>query len=577
MKRSALTFALLALLSPLAWAGTEELAGEADKVSRPQAKPTAEEQEDGSLAGVSRAARSAIKPNFELPEFVILGGGEQKAGARREGLAHWLDTSGSGRANPDEADANKNQLGAQTSKLNLQGVSETARPSRGELRAVYGWANTFAGHALFGIEGEKGWFTGFFEQSFSDGGDAGQLLPVINQSLARHLRLSAGTRLSSSLEARVDLNHGQRQHMITVSSLPAPRLTRDANGVELVLDGNWSRDGLWRARLGASKGQVLLPGWGVAYDEQLLDLGVDLQGEWRGKLSRAGWTSSVEYRSLAQEQLGFQRNLSFGLAKASLRLYPWRDGQISVGLRLDMVQGALSEFSVSPWAYFEQALGPGLSIWGDFSPGLGLATLNGDFEADAVLPNASLKLQKGRLKLESGLRLALAGPLWLEASGFVDQNDDAAMLEALPGSGLWTRVNQRQSFSSGVRAGIKARAKGDIELRALLQYQQASLPDSLGLQASFQPSLSGEASAGKTWGDLSLSLNGRYVGERYANLAGSLMAAAYFDLGAELTYSMSESLTLLAEGRNLAFQRVIDFPGYAEASPFAGLGLQFNF
>src|SRR5688572_16543684 len=90
-------------------ASADELAGEQESIQRPLARPTLSEPDAGGTVTLSRSAQGAASPSFELPEFVITGGGERKASSRRPDLSTWMDTSGGIKASPSEDEASKGQ------------------------------------------------------------------------------------------------------------------------------------------------------------------------------------------------------------------------------------------------------------------------------------------------------------------------------------------------------------------------------------------------------------------------------------------------------------------------------------
>jgi hypothetical protein len=233
---------------------------------------------------------------------------------------------------------------------------------------------------------------------------------------------------------------------------------------------------------------------------------------------------------------------------------------------------------VAPRIEFEQRLGLGLGAWLRYGPRLSLPSLhNGLFEQDAALPGIRNRPSRESVNAEAGLSASLPWQLGLELKGFLVQNEDANFLDDPAGIGLWRMTNVRGSRRGGVELGLRLPLEGGYSLDGSLAWQHAELIDSLGQQATFVPAL--KAGAWLSWkgAPYSAAIGVAHLSERQGRLAGGDTLPAYTDLRARAAYDWNESVSLLFEASNLLSQRVQEFSGYAEASPYLGGGLEYRF
>ncbi len=554
----------------------EQLAGEKEEAKQPQSRPTAVEPEQGGAVSLTRSTKAA--PSFELPEFVITGSGARKAVGTRPDLNVWMDTSGGIKASPGEEDASKNQLGAQGARQAMEALSETARPSYGQLRALYGLSNTFLGEAFFGQE-----LGGFYyllqgENGFSDGGPV-ESLPTINQSgrmgvLARGgWRLGAGRQLSGEAFAR------RRTRMWTSNPAPAPRLEREWQGGRLRWEGSPSDKVRHSLQASVDRSQALLPGLGTAYVESLISLKGSFEGLLETRHSRTRLRAEAYVSDLCQDN-GARVPLLAG-AWFMAGFEPWKGAKLGLGLSLDSASGGgLSALLVAPRGEFEQRLGGGFSAWARFAPGLSLPTFAGPeglFSQDPALPSRLTLPSLDQYQVAAGLGAQLGPNIGLEIKAHARQNEDAWQLDDPLAAGLWTTFNVRRSRRVGVELSESSPLGGGFSQSLGLGWQNLELLDNPALLPTFAPALKGSASLGWMGEGLRAEVKASYVGSREGRALGGMSLPAYADLGASLEYEINASFSLLAEASNLLSQKVAEFPGYPEPSPSAGLGIKYQF
>ena len=570
-----LSLAALLLGSSLA-AAEDELAGEKESVSRPVAKPTMAEPEQGGPITLSRSAKGAQAPSFELPEFVITGGGERKAVSRRPDLSVWMDTSGGIKASPSENEASKSQVGSQAGRQTLGNVTESARPAYGQARVLYGLANTLEADAFYGQEYQQLYYLLQASHGSSDGGPAGIPTIAINQGREDLLGAHGGWRASDGSQLGVEVGGHWRDRLLTRSPLPAPRMERSLYQGALTWEGPPSASIRHSLRFSADKAQALLPGLGDVYDEGLLKLEADLEKELLTRSSRTVLQAHLYLGQLDQQQGSRVSLLSGGWLMA--RMDAWAGGRLSLGISLDSVSGGADGLLVAPRVEFEQRLGQGLGAWVRFAPGMGLSTLSeGLFDKDPALPGINAKPEKDSVNLEAGLSAALPGQVALELKGSLKQNEDALFLADPRSQGLWRSVNVRGSQRNALELSEKAPLGEEFSEEIKLGWQSVQLLDSLGLAATFSPALQAEAWLRWKREPWTAALGGAYVSDREGRLAGGDTLPAYIDLRLSGGYAVNDSFSLIAEARNLLSQRVQEFSGYASPAPFAGAGAEFKF
>jgi hypothetical protein len=587
MKTLLLALSLLPnLLRPAAAApaapGADELAGEQEAIKAPASKPESMEPEGAGQISLTRSMQGAGAPSFELPEAVVTGTGERKSIAARPELSVMMDTSGGIKASPGELNASKNQLGTQGARQSFENVTQSSRPAYGQLRALYGWDNTFEGDAFWGQELGKSYYLLEGSHDFSDGGSLPKGYQALNQSSQSSLLARGGWRSDGGQQFSGELSGRWRDRLWTLDPSSSPWIRRSLDEAQLSYDS--APESSWRdsLKLWGSEGDVILPGFGGAYTEGQLGLSGDLEKELFTSQSRTLISGSFHVAQLDQNHGARLAWLSGGWLQFGLE--PWSGARLGLGLSLDSVSDQSDSFLIAPRADFEQRLGRGLSAWVRFDPGLELPTLkDGLFEQDPALPSTTVLASTDSIRLEAGLGASLPGNISLELKGFVRQNENSIFLDEPLKNGLWISSNARGERSDG--AGLDESGPLESLLPGLAQrlsfgWQESLLIDSPNLKATFSPALKGEA--GLDWaqakpGKWKASLSLAYLGQRQASLDGSQTLPDYFDLHLGAEYAFNQNLSFLIQARNLLAQRVETFPGYAEPNPFVGAGISWQF
>jgi hypothetical protein len=575
--------AALLLLAHPALSAEDELAGEKETISRPLSKPASVELDQGGPVTLSRSAMGASQPSFELPEFVITGGGERKAVSSRPELSTWMDTSGGIKASPSEADASKGQVGAQAGRQTLAAATETARPAYGEAQLLYGLANTLEAGAFYGQEWGPFFYLLQGEHDSSDGGPAsvgpvGIPVATENQFIHDMLQAHGGWRLDGGSQLGLELGSRWRERLLTQDPLPDPWTRRSLYQGGLSWEGAPSSAFRQRYHLDADQAQVLLPGLGRAYEEGLVELQADLEKELLSRQSRTVLVSHLYAGRLDQNDADRSSWLLGGWLMA--RIEAWQGGRLSLGISLDSVSGGVSDMLVAPRAEFEQRLGGGLGLWARFNPGLELPTLtglDGLFDKDQALPGTRTQPSKDSSNLEAGISAALPAQVELEIKGLLRQNENSVFLDDPRGQGLWMAGNVNGASRVGVEVDERAPLGGGFSERLSLKWQSVSLTDSPGLEATFAPALEGEGWLQWRQGPWSAGLGAVASASREGRLAGGDTLPAYTDLRITGGYDFNAWLSLMAQARNLLGEEVEEFSGYADPAPFVGAGLKVKF
>jgi hypothetical protein len=568
------------LPSYVAAAGSDELAGEQEPLKKIEAKPSPVEAEGSGQISLTKTTRTQA-PSFELPEAVVTGSGEHKASSSRPDLSVALDTSGGIKANPGEASASKDQLGSVGPRQSLGGLTETPKPAYGQVRALYGLANTFDAGAFWGQEFRRAYYLLEGEGAFSDGGPP-QVpgLFTANQNSSSGLFARGGWRQEGGPQWSAELAARWRDRLWTRNPLPAPDLSRTLYGANLAYEGSPQASLRHTVKLSVGQAQALLPGAGTAYTEQLLGATVDLEKEVLTVWKRILFSSSMYAQNLNLNQ-GLRNDWLTGVWLMT-RIEPWSGAQLGLGVSLDCATDQPDDILVAPRFEFEQRLGTNASAWLRFTPRLELPTLQGAqglFEKDTVFPAAKVTASKDLVRLEGGLSTSLKGNIDLELKGFVRQNKDAIQWDDPAGVGLWSAGNVAGMRSAGATLSESAPLSPGRALKehASLSWQGSELLDSPGLGATFFPAWKSEAGLDWAQGPWKVSLNALYLAERQGRLAGGDLIPAYVDLRLNMEYAYNDHLSFLAEARNILAQPVQEFSGYADPSPFVGLGAAYQF
>lgn len=564
------------ILSGLIHSADDELAGDKEVIQRPEAKPTAIEPDAGGPVTLSRSAASGQQPSFELPEFVIMGGGERKAVSQRPELSTWMDTSGGIKASPSEAEASKSQVAAQAQRQTLDATTETARPAYGQAQLLYGLANTLETDAFFGQELGQFYYLVQGNYDFSNGGPADIPVHNINQSSQDGLMAHGGWRDEDGSQLSMELDGHWRDRLLTLSALPAPNMSRSLYQANLNWDGSPNAAFREHFQIDGDQAQVILPGLGSAYEEGFINVQADLEKELLTNESRTLLIGHFYAGQLDQDQGDRSSILAGGWFMA--RIDVWSGAKLSLGISLDSISGGVQGFLVAPRAEFEQRLGCGLGVWVRFAPKLELPTLEGGlFDMDPALPGTRTLPSEDSVNLEAGLSAALPQQVELELKALIRQDDNASFLDDAAGQGLWTETNVRGEQRVGAELGERAPLGGDFSERLSVKWLTVSLSDSPGLVATFAPALEGEAWLDWHHDVWTASLGAVSSAARQGRLEGGDTLPAYTDLRLKGSYAVTDWLNLIAEARNLLSQEVEEFSGYADPAPFVGAGLQAKF
>lgn len=358
------------LLMSLRAATDEELAGENDLTPTPAVKPTSEAPDENAPISLSPSTSGAQKPSFELPTFVITGGGEHKAVAARQSLSPWMDTSGGIKTSPSDRGASKSQVGAQAQRQTFEDLTETSIPSYGQLHLLYGLQNTLEAGAFYGQEIGPFYYLLQGEHDSSDGGPSGVPVHTLDQNDQTELEGRGGWREGDGSQWGVDLDAHQRDRLFTFSDLPNPLISRSLDRESMNWDSPNNAGTRLDLRLDADQGTVLLPGQGTVYEEDALKLEGNLESEVLTRESRTLLELNFYAGQLDQDR-GAQASYPAG-ARFMARFDMWSGAKLGLGLSFDSYSGGLSAYSLAPQAEFEQRLGGGWGIWLRFDPGLDL-------------------------------------------------------------------------------------------------------------------------------------------------------------------------------------------------------------
>lgn len=565
---------LLMLCGAPAWAAVEEkeqLAGEKEE-PKTQARPTEAAADEAGPTQLTKSSKP-LQPSFELPEFVVTGGGSRKVSAARPELGTWMDTSGGIKASPSEKGASKDQLGAQAPKQVLDKLTETAVPAYGQARLLYGAANTLHADAFYGREFEDWHLFGAASHASSDGGPV-QPSYTLNQSSRSSAELRAGMDLYGG-KLSADLKGQWRSRLWTLNPAPAPRMDRSWTTAGLSYQAPPSKELRYSLRLSNDKAFAILPGIGTHYTEGLLKLSGEGERDIFTKRSRTQVKGEAYIAEFCQNN-GSRLPYLFGVSLLS-RFQPWPGATLGLGLSLDGMVRDVDGLLVAPRAEFEQRLGSGLGFWARFRPRLELPSLQALFEKDPALPSPTAKPSRDRYHVEAGLTVNFPKNIALEVKGLARHNEDASLLDDPLLSGVWTTKNVREMRVLGASATLRVPLEESFRLALSGSYTKTELPEDPSLVASFAPEVRGRAALEFSEGDWAGALHADYTGERQARLMGNAGLPTQIDLGASAQWEFIEHWRLLAEAGNLMGQKVQEFPGYPEPAPYVGAGLAVEF
>ena len=292
---------------------------------------------------LTRSGGADLAPSFVLP------GGRGHRQRRAQGspraapeLSVMLDTSGGIKANPSEQDASKNQLGAVGLRQSFENVTQTSLPAYGEVRALYGWDNTFEGDAFWGQELKNSYYLLEGNHDFSDGGSSPIPVKAINQGSDSGLFARGGYRQDAGQQWSGELSGRWRDRLWTLSSLPEPRLSRSIYDASLAYQSAPQDPIKQTYKLAASDAEAILPGLGTAYSEGIFGLSADLEKEFLTRQSRTVLLGSLYARNLDQDHGARSAWLAGGWLMA--RLEPWSGASLGLGLSMDSISDEADGF-----------------------------------------------------------------------------------------------------------------------------------------------------------------------------------------------------------------------------------------
>lgn len=564
-----LVFAAVSLRA--AAGGEEKLAGEDDKAV-PTAVPTPQGDERGPVQ-VSRPAQAAS--SFDLPAFVVTGGGERKALARREDFMGGLDTSGGIRTSPGEFGAGKNQLEAQGGRESLESLSVTSRPVAGALRLAAGWTPGYDASGYWAQELGRSWWILDGSSFYREGGERRGGMRERPLRDASRVGLAAGWRFDA---AELSLFAGAD----TAKRTPEPWLAGQESALSrsdgeggLDADGRWYETD-WHLRLRGGRRSTAWAGSVLNEDEGAVRL--EAARVLNGRTGSTLLSAVFALENLTQTwEAGRLRNRVFWRSELESRFGAWEGMRLGVGLGLDAVGGDESGFLLGPLVHAEQRLGEGLSLRVSVESGLRISRLAGrDFREPAFVPDPTLKAGRRVADAKAGLywrvhpsfSLGLDGA-WLQGEDWHLPHSNVARVVAVDTA---VRVYRR------AEAGLSQQwERGPWSQSLSLRTYRGELPETGGVRVTFLPDWSAELRGRwrrKAW---SLHAGLDVLGRRDAAPDGSLPLDPNFDLSAGAAWTANDVWRFHLEGRNLLGRTLEPLPFYPEAAPHLSLGAEFRF
>jgi hypothetical protein len=544
----------------------EALAGEDDKAV-PTAQPTAAADVRNTVS-VTRSAQAA--PAFQLPDFVITGSGEHKALARRDGQGAGLDTSGGLRTSPGEKGAGKDQLDARAERSSAEERTYTVRTEDAWVRMAAG----LAGSAF--LDGYYGRSQGPLAWSLQGGGyntDGGPVAPGLSLAQRRDGALKGGLSYSSQGHGLFEMQAmGEGRSRRWTRALQADAWS-ERDRFEVL--GAWAGEGVGLEASGG-RASARLGGLGSIYSEEGGSLGLHAEKIFSGHSDQDTLLGDLSAEALSQRGSG-QRQLALWKADFRSRFEPFKHAKLTLGLGLDAVTGDANEILLGPRLEWQQRLSPAWGWNARFSSGLDISRLrSAAWSQDYRLPDPHLPVSRRVADIQAGLQWQAASSLGLEASAFAKQNEGYYLPDDPGRSGLWLDVPVRNYREIGLGAKERWQKTGywqELELR-FLRPEVSDLP---GATATFAPAWTGKASLGGEQGAWHARLAVEARSEMEAVLHGGWTLPAAAILSAELGRHVTPALDVFVEGKNLTLAPWGDAPDYPEASPYAGLGLEYSF
>lgn len=563
---------LLALTPGLraASAPDDKLAGEDDKAV-PTAVPTPQGDERGPIQ-VTRTSQAAS--SFDLPAFVVTGGGERQSLARRKDLGGRLDTSGGFKTSPGEEGAGKDQLESQGGRESLESVTSSSQPFVGGLRLSGGYQPGYAASGYLAQEMGPWFWTLNGDAGGSEGGPKQPNMrdPALRDAQSLHAR--AGWRGEDGWTLS---GFGNGAY---ASAVPQPYLSGQTAALKRsAMDGGLDAQGRWlgvdlsgRLQGGAYGAQA--PGGDLSEDQAGLDL--ELSHRFNGHTGSALLEGALKVDSSSMAWAGARRSRTLLRGSLISRFQAFKGDRLGLGLVLDAVSGDDQSFQLGPLLRLEQRLGGGFSLKASLDSGLRLSRLMDGAEPLQPWHAPDPSLKPARLALDGAADLAWAlGPLRLGLGAYMQQGEDWFLPQSSALSVLAVDKAVRGWRLLGLRVQ-QAWQQGDWSQTASFKVQRAELPD-LPWMATYVPNWAGDLGAAYRHGPWKASLKLELLGARQAAPDGSLPLDPSADLSALCAYDLGPAWTLFAEGRNLTAQTVQAAPAYPDAAPYAGLGVEFRF
>lgn len=563
---------LLALAPSLraASAPDDKLAGEDDKAV-PTAVPTPQGDERGPMQ-VTRTSQAAS--SFDLPAFVVTGGGERQSLARRKDLGGRLDTSGGFKTSPGEQGAGKDQLESQGGRESLDSVSSTSQPFVGGLRLSGGYQPSYAASGYLAQELGPWFWTLNGDAASSEGGPKQSNMrdPALRDAEGLHARAGwrgeDGWAISGFGDGAYASAVPQPYFSGQTAALKRSAMNGglDAQGRSLGLDLS--------ARLQGGAYGAQVPGGDLNEDQTGLDL--EISHRFNGHTGSALLEGALKVDSSSMTWGAARRSRTLLRGSLISRFQAFKGNRLGLGLAVDAVTGDDQSFQLGPLLRLEQRLGAGFSLKASLDSGLRLSRLMDGAEALQPwhVPDPSLK--PAHLALDGAVDLAWAsGPWRLSMGAYSQQGEDWFLPQSNSLSVLAVDKAVRGWRLLGLRAQ-QAWQQGDWSQTASFKVQRAELPD-LPWMATYVPNWAGTLGAAYRHGPWQASLKLELLGARQAAPDGSLPLDPSADLSAYGSYDFGPAWTLFVEGRNLASQTVQAAPAYPDAAPYVGLGVELRF
>jgi hypothetical protein len=580
-------FVLMAM-TPNISASREELAGEAESGETSQVRKIIVDEEEGPRTLTRSASSSA--PSFKLPEYVIVGSGEQKTVYQRPQLNFQVDTSGGIKTSPGEHQASKNQLSLQERQELSPGDFFDSRPFYGRLLLAYGWRNTFTSEAFWGQQLDSFFYLFKFARTFSDGGP----LPLgtfgLHQFGQDQLYTQAGWQFNPEQKLTVEAGGYWRHALMPASEISVPRVKRSLAHILVAWDGiapGYFQESI--LDLSYKNYQIILPFSGTAYVQNDLKIGFDFQKEFFSR-HNSNWLqgqavlTNVNQKDLIAE-INSSRELFLLEAALGTRLVPWQGARLNLNLGLDWLSGARPSGSttspddmlLSVRAAWDQRLHSKIDFFARFWPKLIPPWLdNSMFNQDPVILNTNIYPVKELVDLSAGFRVRSWSGFLFETAVFYKLREDHFMLNEIIVPGLWSQAQVKRLRTYGFN--FKQEWSWSWGLEQFSRYiWQDYFKEQDFLTNTFFPENTFET--GVNFKDINwyLETSVRVVSGQKTSLDGSGDLNSFVDWGAQIQYKGFKNWVLFLRLNNLLAQTIADFPLYTYAAPHAQAGWIYKF